>query len=184
MAAGISGGSLGFEVDGLKESMRFLGKVGPELRKEAVDVIKKRTLVVKSDAQGRLAATPGVRRSKYPGGKTAIVHRASTTGAAVGINRNGRNPSIFAAEFGAYRQWVARRYGRTRGEFWPQNAMKRRTFPVYRGNQFKPRGGAGPGWIVQPTIRRHIDSFDEGLANDLMPVFDKAARRAGVPRGR
>jgi len=180
MAAGLT-----IEVDGLKESIRFLGKVDKDLRKEAVNIIKKNTLKVKAEAQRRYMSAPGVRRNGYPGGKTAIVHRASGKGASVGINRTARNPSIFPAEFGAYLQAIPNYAGpgkKRRSRSVSQNAMRRRTFPVWRGNQFKPRGSAGPGWIVQPTIRKWMPKFDKQLANDLMPVFNKAARKAGVPR--
>jgi hypothetical protein len=131
-------------------------------------------------------SAPGVRRRGYPGGKTAIVHRASGKGAAVGINRTVRNAAIFPAEFGAFTQAIPRYGGpgkKRRSRKTGQNRMKRRTFPVWRGNQFVPRGWAGPGWSVQPTIRKWLPKFDKQLADDLMPVFNKAARRAGVPRG-
>jgi len=183
-------GDLTIEVDGLKESIRFLGKVGKDLRKEAVDIIKKNTVKVKSEAQAKMQSSPGVRRDGYPLTKTAIIHRASGKGASVGINRassSGRNAAIFPAEFGAHLAMVPtyRGKGRKGGRRWVgQNDMIRRTFPIWRGNQFVPRGRAGPGWIVQPTIRKWMPKFDKQLAEDLMPVFNKAARRAGVPRGR
>lgn len=180
---------IGFEVDGLKESIRFLGKVDKELRKEAVDIIKKNTVKVKTDAQKKyMGSPPGVRRKGYPDAtKTAIIHRASGKGASVGINRSSsRNPAIFPAEFGFDMAMVPkfRGNGKQGGRRWMhQGRMRRRTFPIYRGNQFVPRGNSGPGWIVQPTIRKWMPKFDKQLAEDLMPVFDKAARKAGVPRG-
>ncbi|RLA51266.1 MAG: hypothetical protein DRQ98_11760 [Gammaproteobacteria bacterium] len=182
-------GDLTIEVDGLKESIRFLGKVGKDLRKEAVNIIKENTVRVKSEAQAKMQTSPGVQRNGYPLTKTAIIHRASGKGASVGINRassKGRNAAIFPAEFGTYQAMVPvfRGRGRAGGRRWMgQNEMRRRTFPVWRGNQFKPRGRAGPGWIVQPTIRKWMPKFDKQLAEDLMPVFNEAARRAGVPRG-
>ena len=179
-------GDLTMNVDGLTESIRFLGKVDKELRKEAVIIIRKNTLKVKAEAQAKYQSAPGVQRKGYPGGKTAIVHRASGKGAAVGINRSNRNAAIFPAEFGAFSQFVPKYGGpgvKGRGRWMPQNAMRKRTFPVWRGNQFVPRGRSGPGWIVQPTIRKWMPKFDKQLAEDLMPVFNKAARRAGVPRG-
>ena len=176
------------QVDGLTESIKFLGKVDKELRKEAVNVLRKGALKIKGESQQRMAATPGVRRSSYPLFKSAIIHRASGKGASVGINRaasNGRNATIFAAEFGAGSQWIPYNRGAgKRGRFVPQNSMRRRTFPVYRGNQFKSRGKAGPGWIVQPTIRKWVPKIEDQLEADMEKVFNKAARRAGVPRGR
>lgn len=177
------------DVDGLTESFKFLGRVDKELRKEAVNIIKKNTLKVKTEAQVKyLSGGAGVSRSGYPNAtKTGIIHRASGKGASIGINRaSARNPAIFPAEFGADMAMlpVFRGKGKPGGRRWVhQGRMRRRTFPIWRGNQFKPRGRSGPGWIVQPTIRRRLPKFDKQLAEDLMPVFDKAARRAGIPRG-
>jgi len=177
--------------DGLEESIRFLGKVDKELRKEAVGIVKKWAVKVKTVSQGRLRSSPGVQRNGYPLSKTAIIHRASGKGGSVGINRasrTGRNAAIFPAEFGAFTQFVPYNTGnratfKARGRHIGQNDMRRRTFPVWRGNQFKPRGSSGPGWIVLPTIRRMVPMIERDLEADMAAVFDKAARKYGVPRG-
>jgi hypothetical protein len=173
------------EVDGLTETLKLLRRVDKDLRKEASAILKRHVLVVKAKAQARIQQTPGVIRSGYPITKTAIVHQASGMNAAVGINRasrTGKNAAIFPAEFGAYTQFVPWP-GQHRGRHIPQNQMRRRTFPVWRGNQFKSRGPSGPGWIVMPTIRKEVPKIEKALIEDLRDVFNKAARRAGVPRG-
>jgi hypothetical protein len=180
------------QVEGLSETLRLLSRVDKDLRKEASAVLKRHVVSIKTKAQGRIQQTPGVRRSNgYPLSKTAVIHRASAK-PAVGINRaskKGRNAAIFPAEFGAYTQFVPYRKGSQRssaksfGRHIPQNAMRRRTFPVWRGNQFVSRGSAGPGWIVMPTIRKEVPKIEKDLMRDLRDVFDRAARRAGVPRG-
>jgi len=173
------------EVDGLAETLKLLRRVDKDLRKEANAVLKEHVMIVKRKSQARIQHTPGVRRNGYPISKGAIVHRASSMKAGVGINRasrTGRNAAIFPAEFGAYTQFVPWG-GKHRGRHMSQNAMRRRTFPVWRGNQFKPRGASGPGWIVMPIIRTEVPKLEHSLIIDLRVVFDKAARRAGVPRG-
>ena len=178
-------------VKGLDETLKLLGKVDKDLRKEATNVLKEHVLIIKRAAQTRMGQTPGVRRSSYPLTKTAIVHKATTRSAGVGINRaskKGRNAAIFPAEFGAFTQFVPYGYAQPNwakkpGRYLSQGAMRRRTFPVWRGNQHKIRGKSGPGWIVMPTIRKELPKIEHSLIIDLRVVFDKAAARAGVPRG-
>lgn len=175
----------GFEVQGLSESIKLLGSVDKTLRKEAGKVVRKAAIQLKREAQRRLAATPSVRRSSYPVSKTAITHRATATKGVVGIN-TGRFPVIGPAEFGWNSQFVPFRSGA--GRFMSQGSMRRRTFPIWRGNQFKfPKYGqkltAGPGWILQPVLRKRLGTIQEQLDKDMFDVFAKSARKAGVPRG-
>ena len=175
------------EVEGLKETLRFLGRIDSDLRKEAVDVLRDATKKVQAESRSRLASTPGVRRSSYPVGRGAIIRSASGKGAAVGISRAssaGRNAAIFGAEFGAHTWHVPRgnvRRRRARGI--SQGRMKRRTFPVWRGNSSVIRGSSGPGWIVLPTLRKWLPRIEKEMARDLDRVVAKGLRAAGVPRG-
>ena len=175
------------EVDGWTETLKWLGKVDKEIKKEAVDVLRDGAKKVQSEALLRMAATPGVRRSSYPLTRGAIPRRASPKGASVGINRDsssGRNAAIFGAEFGSYVWHVPR--GNVKGRKargLSQNSMKRRTFPVWRGNNTTVRGKKGPGWIVLPTLRKWVPKIEGELEKDLNIVIQKGLRKAGVPRG-
>ncbi len=177
------------EADGLKGTIKVLGKVDKGLRKEAGAVVRKYAVRIKTEAQARYQDTPGVRRNGYPFGKGAVVHRATATNASVGINRGGagKNAAVFGAEFGAYTQWVPSRRSQAgsgqRGYFMGQNKMRRRTFPVWRGNQTTIRGKAGPGWVIMPILRKRVPEIEEELAEELIDVFKASMRKAGVPSG-
>ena len=177
------------EAEGLRETVRLLGKVDKALRKEAGKVVREATVKIKRKAQGRLASSPGVSRS-YPLRKTAIVHRATATKASIGWNMGTRNGwAIMGAEFGAKSHWVPYHHKddgspsrKGVGRKVSQGSMIRRTYPVWRGNSTTIRGKAGPGWIVMPTLRREVPLIADDLQRDLLEVFDKSARAQGVPR--
>ena len=179
-------GATGFEVKGLNESIKLLATVAPDLRKEAGKVVRKAAVKLKREAQGRLAATPGVRRKSYPVPKTAIQHRATATKGLIKLSdRPDISGIIRAAEFGWNSQFVPYRNGK--GRFMPQGAMRRRTFPIWRGNQFKfPKYGeklvAGPGWIVQPVLRKRLGAVQKQVNDDMFELFGQKARQAGIPR--
>jgi hypothetical protein len=192
----------GFTVVGLSESIKLLGKSDKLLRKEAGMVVRKAATQLQTEARARLRSTPGVsRRSYHSTPKGAITRRATATSGRVGINVQ-RYPVIGPAEFGWNSQFVPyrKRRGSTAlfrsldakgsGRFMPQNAMKRRTFPVNKGSLFKfPKYGqrvaalSGPGWIVQPVLRKRLGMIQEQLDEDMAEVFKDASRRAGL-RGR
>jgi len=187
----------GFEVKGLSESVKLLGSVDKELRREAGLVVRRAAVQLKRESQARLAATPGVRRRRYPMPKTAISHRATATKGVVGWNPKWTSGATIGkgkagvgrlAEFGAKSQFIPYRGKGNGGRFVPQGSMIRRTFPVWRGNQFTfPKYGqkltSGPGWIVQPVLRKRLGKIQEQVNKEMFAVFAKSARRAGVPRG-
>ena len=177
---------IGVEVDGLKESYRFLGKVDKALKKEAVLILKEHTVRIKAEAQAKMNTGPGTRGGRKMT-KGAIIHRASATkGASVGINRGSkskRNAQIFPAEFGTFTGMIPSGPDNSESKSHPQHSFRRRSFPIWRGNQFVSRGRSGPGWIVQPTIRRNMDRFSKDLTESLEDVFDRAAKKAGLQRG-
>ena len=78
-------------------------------------------------------------------------------------------PVGLGRRIGARRAWV---WGRKN----VQSNLKRRQFPIWRGNQFVVRVRGGPGWIIQPTIRDNIDRI-------LVDIADRMAadRRDGAP---
>ena len=181
--------SFTIEVDGLKETIKALGKVDKDLRKEAGQITRKYAVMIKSEAWARLQKTPGVSRKKYKLTKGALTHRATATAASVGINRSssvGRNAAIFGAEFGARKATLpinrgTGKKGSSRGTL--QNKMRRRTFPVWRGNATTVRGKSGPGWVILPVLRKRVPQIEEAMETELVARFNLAARRAGVPRG-
>ena len=183
--------STGFEVKGLAESVKLLGRADKELRKEAGKVVRVASKKLQSEMQSRIPATPGVRRRKYHAfPKGGIRRTATATKGTISLN-TGRYPVAGPAEFGWNAQFVPYRNGR--GRFMPQNAMKRRTFPIWRGNQnsfkfpkYAERRAAlsGPGWIVQPVLRKRLGLVQQEINEGMFKVFNVAARRAGVPHGK
>ena len=177
----------GFEVKGLSESIKLLGSVDKELRKEAGLVVRKAAKQLQTESRARMKTAPGVRRRGYPLPMGAITRRSTATKGVIGINA-ARYPVIGPAEFGWNSQFIPYRGKGNGGRFVPQNSMKRRTFPIWRGNQFKfPKYGqkltSGPGWIVQPVLRKRLGMIQEQVNEEMFAVFAKSARRAGVPRG-
>ncbi len=179
----------GIEVEGLSATIKVLGKVDKGLRKEAGKVVREYAVRIKSEAWAKYQTSPGVRRSGYKLTKGAVSHRATATKASVGINRQskvGRNAAVFAAEFGAYTATVPRYDGPgVKGRFrvYGQNDMRRRTFPVWRGNQTTIRGKSGPGWVIMPILRKRVPQIEKDLNRDLMVVMQGSMRKAGVKRG-
>lgn len=161
------------EVDGLAETITALGRVDRELAAEARAELRNAAKTVKVTAQTRLTTRPG--GGTYPRRRGMIGHRASGKGAAV-LLRGDKHPWAWGAEFGAKRAWVW-------GQVTTQGRLRKRQFPVWRGNQFVVRGVSGPGWIIQPTIRRLLPRLEEEVADGISAIYRKALDRAGVPRG-
>lgn len=169
------------QVDGLKETLKFLQRVDPAMKKEAVSVMQEGTKTVQTAARARLRSAPGV-SGRYKLSAGAVIRRASGSGASVGINRassRGRNAAIFGAEFGAKGWHVPRgRTGESRGL--SQQSMRRRVFPVWRGNSTTVRGRSGPGWVVLPTLRKLLPKIEKQMARDMQKVVVKASRKSGA----
>jgi len=175
------------QVVGLKGTIKALGRVDDDLRKDTTQIIKKHVVKLKTETQNRYKGSPGVSRAGYPFGKGAVVHRAASTGAFIGINKGGarKNAAVFAAEFGAKQAMVPQYEGPGEGYSIPrgQNEMRRRTFPVWRGNSTTIRGKSGPGWVLMPLLRKRVPQLQDDLTKDLVARFDQTMRKAGVPRG-
>ena len=174
------------EVDGFSETLKWMGKIDKELRKEAVGVLRDGAKKVQAESRTRLASRPGI-SGDYPVSKGAIVRRASGKGASVGIARGGevgRNWAIFGAEFGAKVKRVQFGYRKGAARVLVNQArMRRRTFPVWRGNSTTVRGKSGPGWVVLPTLRKWVPKLEDEMEKDLNVLINKTLRKAGVPRG-
>lgn len=170
--------SLTLEAKDLSSALRALGRVDKEARKEAVGVLRDESKRVQGLSQSRLSSRPG--GGTYPVRRGMIGRFANSKGA--GITLRGRYPWSWAAEFGSRRGWTPRRTGGIRVHK-SQARWRRRQFPVWRGNQFVVRGASGPGWIIQPTIRKQLPKITENLEQGLVDVFTRAMNREGVGRG-
>lgn len=158
-------------VDGLSEALRGIAVFDRELGAAARDVIREGTKTIQFAAQRKIGSGGG----RYPK-RSGMIGR-STTNRGGGIKLAGaKYPWAWAAEFGARRAWV---FGRVT----TQGRLRRRTFPVWRGNQFVTRGSAGPGWMIQPAIRQNLDRVTREIADGLDEILDRALSQAGVPRG-
>ena len=179
----------GFEVKGLSESIKLLGKVDKELRKEAGLVVRKAAKQLQTESRARMKTAPGVRRSGYPLPMGAITRRSTATKGTIGIN-TARYPIVGPAEWGWSAQFIPYRGKGNGGRFVPQHSMKRRTFPIARTGRFKfPKYAqrlaalSGPGWVVQPVLRQRLGMVQKQINDDMFAVFAASARKAGVPRG-
>jgi hypothetical protein len=101
-----------------------------------------------------------------------MVGRSATMKGAAVTLKGGKYPWAWGAEYGARRAWV---FGRVT----TQNQLRRRQFPVWRGNQFVTRGVSGPGWIIQPALRENLDRVLDRLADGLAEVIDRTFNQAG-----
>lgn len=170
-------------VEGLSETVRMLSKVDKGLRKEVGKVMREKTIRIKNESFARSKTTPGVRRRKYPITKGAYIRRATATKARVGIQRasTGRNAAVFPAEFGA--RWQAVPAG-GRTKYVRQNSMKRRTFPIWRGNRTKIVGNKGPGWIMLPVMRLRVPEIRVDIEREVNELFRKSRQQSGLSRVR
>lgn len=156
-------------VDGLTEALRGLAKVDREAGSAARDLLKESAATIQKAAQARLAGRPG--GGTYPRRTGMVGRSASNKGGGISL-KGSRYPWAWGAEFGARRAWV---YGKVN----VQSNLRRRQFPIWRGNQFVVRGRGGPGWIIQPTIRAHLDRELENIANGLERLIDRALTESG-----
>jgi hypothetical protein len=159
------------KVEGLTEAIRALNRANRDLGAEARGVLREAAITVQTAARARMGAGGG----NYPHRAGMIGRSASSKGAGVSL-KVGRYPWAYGAEFGAKRAWV---FGRVMSA----GKLRRRQFPVWRGNQFVVRGSSGPGWLIQPAIRDNLPKITQRVADGLDEIFDKAMSSAGVPRG-
>jgi hypothetical protein len=161
------------QTEGLTESLRALKRVDDDLGNEARELLRAAAKVIQVDAQGRPGRRPG--GGSYPRRRGMVGRSATSQGAAVTL-RGARYPWAWGAEFGAKRAWVF-------GRVLIQSRLRRRQFPVWRGNQFVVRGSSGPGWIIAPAIRANLDRVTKQVADGIDDLYDRAFSRAGVRRG-
>lgn len=158
----------GVHVDGLSQALRGLTKVDKEAGTAARDLVRAAAKDIQTRAQAKMGRRPG--GGSYPRRAGMIGRSASNKGGGISL-KGGRYPWAWGAEFGARRAWI---YGR--GNI--QTNLKRRQFPIWRGNQFVIRGRGGPGWIIQPTIRENLDRVLADISEGLEALIAKAVRGA------
>jgi len=117
------------------------------------------------EAKGRVSVRPGGGTYKRMPG--AIRAGAAPTKASVwiGYPNPGRYPTALGAEYGARRAWV---YGRVT----TQGKLRRRQFPVWRGNQWQVMGSSGVGWILLPVIRRRFPAMQKAVIEAVDDAFN------------
>ena len=160
----------GVEVDGLAESIRALGKLDGEYKKEAVAVFREAATDVQKRAQARIGAV-----GRYPTQRGMIGRSATSTGAGVKL-RASKYPWAYGAEFG---EVVADVYGNPVG----QTRFRRRTMGVFKPPTSSDMFVNTGGYMVQPVLRARLPKIEEQVSEDLTKLIDRAMRQAGVPRG-
>ena len=164
------------EVEGLAETIRALSRWDKAARKEAVEVFRDEAKTVQASAKANARAHPA-----SPSSGSWIGRSATGQGAGVKLIAKKGNYRAHASEWGMYR-WQMRTWsGRIRG--YVQSAMKRRTFRPWSGNQFDVKGSSGPGFVIQPAIRKHLPGMEKRVADRLSKILSRELDKAGVPRG-
>ncbi len=162
----------GLQVDGLSESIRALKKLGPQYRKEAVNVIRDVTKDIQKRSQDRIGNHPQYRLRR----NRSMIGR-SATGKGGGVKlRASKYPWAYAGEYG---EVVAHVFGRPRG----QDRFRRRTAAPYKPPTTTDMSKNRGGYWIQPTIRKRFPHIMREFDTEFVKLIDKAMREAGVPRG-
>lgn len=158
----------GVQVEGLAEAINALGRIQPQLRKEAVGVMRDATKAVQVEAQGNI----GKGRYRMRTNKGMIGRSTSARGGGVKL-RASKYPWAYAAEFGD-RVWHV--YDRPMREARFRRLVANPHSPPTSTDLFKNRGG----WMIQPAIRKLGPKVTEQASKDLYRLF---ARHLRLRRG-
>lgn len=161
----------GLEVDGLAAAVRALQKVSPELKREAVEVFRDQAKDVQRRAQARIG-----RVGRYPRRKGMIGRSATSTGAGVKL-RASKYPWALGAEYGEKTMHV---HGHPARQF----TLDARTMGVFNPPTSSDMGKNRGGYMIQPVIRARMPFITKDVSERMLLLYDKAFRKAGVPRGR
>ena len=164
------------EVDGLEETIKALRKFDKEVGKEAVDIFRDEAKMVQASAKANARAHPA-----SPSSGSWIGRSATAKGAGVKLIARKGDYRAHASEWGMHRWQMRTWQGSIRG--YVQSAMRRRTFRPWKGSEFDVEGGGGPGYVIQPAIRKHLPGMEKRVADQLSALLRKTLDRAGVPRG-
>jgi len=167
-------------VVGLKESINALRKVNPELKREAVDVLRTGAKAIQSSAQSKIGNHPSYRLKTNRG---MIGRTATPKGGGVKL-RAVKFRWALAAEFGerVAHTPIFRGKGR-KGDSRPNSVrnFKRRTAAPFKppdagGDLLRNRGG----YLIQPSIRKLGPQVTNRMTKDLTKVFVKSMKQSGV----
>jgi len=164
---------VGVVAEDLAPALRALKQVDKDAAKHVTDSLKDSAKSVQTEAKARLSRRPGGGTYKRSPGGIRVFSEQRGTGITLAARRY---PWLAGAEYGAKQAWV---FGRVT----TQGRLRRRQFPVWRGNQFVVRGKSGPGWIVQPSIRRQLPRIIDDAEEAIGDTFTQAMRQQGVGRG-
>ncbi len=161
----------GLEVDGLAEAVKALNKVSPDLKREAVDIFRDQAKDVQRRAQARIG-----RVGRYPRRKGMIGRSATSTGAGVKL-RASKYPWALGAEYGEKTMHVHGHPAR-------QTALRSRTMGAFNPPTSSDMAKNKGGYLIQPVIRARLPFITKDVSVRMVKLYDKAFRRAGVPKGR
>ena len=162
----------GLQVDGLEDAIKALKKLGPQYRKEAVNVIRDVTKDIQKRSQNRIGNHPNYRLKT----NRSMIGR-SATGKGGGVKlRASKYPWAYAGEYGEH---VASVFGRNRR----QSSFRRRTAAPYKPPTTTDMSKNKGGYWIQPTIRKRFPHIMREFDTEFVKLIDKAMRTAGVPRG-
>ena len=170
MAVTTKGG--GLQVDGLTEAIKAMQKLGPEYRKEAVNVIRDISKDIQKRSQSRIGNHPQYRLKKN---KSMIGRSATAKGGGVKL-RASKFPWAYAGEYGEH---VASVFGRNVA----QSRFRRRTAAPFKPPTTTDMSKNRGGYWIQPTIRKRFPHIMREFDTEFVKLIDKAMRKAGVPRG-
>ncbi len=168
----------GVEVDGLAQSIRALGKLDGEYKKEAVQVFRDAAKDVQARAQKNIGVV-----GRYPNNRGMIGRSATSTGAGVKL-RASKYPWAYGAEFGEVVANIPQHGTRWQTKEMGQSQFKRRTFGFHKPPTSSDMAKNTGGYMIQPVLRARLPKIEEEVSTKLVKLIDKAMRKAGVPRGR
>lgn len=155
----------GLRVDGLTESVKALGKISKEVRKEATDSMRDGAKLIQKKAQGSIGNHPGY---GMPTSKSMISRSVTAKGAAIKLRRV-KFPWAGGGEFGAV-------FARVHGPWRLEAKFKRSLYaphkPPTNRDLFKSRGG----YWIQPAIRKNIKQVNRIIDRDMSRLLVKNLR--------
>lgn len=154
----------GIQIEGLTQAIRAMGRLDRDLAKEAKAIIREETKPVVN--QARLEAKHAAPAA--PSSTTWVGYTVTNQGAGI-VLKASKYPRALATEFGAYTAMVG----------FDKNVKRRQT--SLRSRTFRPHNP--DGYVIQPTIRRMLPAFLDGVTDGLADVVRRTLDAAGVPRG-
>ena len=170
------------DADDLAAAVRALGQVDKVAKAELTKGLRGETNRVAKLARARARQKPGGGFYRALPARAIGVSTRAAKGEAALVLKGNDYPDALAAEFGAKSAATPVFRGRGKGhpKWRSQARWKRRRYPVWRGNNVKLLGRAGPGWIVQPTIRRERPRIEANLVQLTTDVYVATLRRNGI----